>query len=274
VKNQSDLKCTFVHPVYHADTYRQWKARQDKQVETDTGETVKPISGKQWTFGAAARCITTRGAIEASYLTAMAMTIMSTIEGDGPSYAAMNLVDLSGDQRDLIGYGARFEACLKTAPMKHIQLTTRKHWSGEERIVPACDDRAAALAELLTRSDLAALFSARIADICINQTLLSQPGAHPAELALRDKARAPDAGATIARSAEWMKRYTRSQQDALIDAYDIPLDNVIISNLKKAEADQELAQAFPAMITPIEARYYTKDQAKAAEAKLLKGEKV
>lgn len=289
VLDRATLALRVRHPVVDQQAYDAWCARQAgekalkaekaKAAENGAGESeatkteksednvpaepAKPLSRGHWLAGSKARTIALRAAIKNNSALAMALTIVAVQPTkDHPTpMTRLSAPHVSGDAGQ-IGAGDRVRGCLENKA---------KDGFDEDGNIT---DAGIALASLIADPDLTeTLFSHLIADLTIDCDYTAQPGAMPEAQAIAKAELVEDPGGDVV-DAEWVKRYTRPQQSAVIDAYDMFLDTEEIVALKKGEASEKIADTFHPDHKPIEARFVSKDIAMALEARLLKGEKV
>ncbi len=285
VLDQETLELRVRHPVVSRDEYDLWlkrregekKIKAEKAAKADAStepekkgkgkeperEPAKEIGRGQWHAGAKARTKVLREAIQDSPELAMALALVALLptEGHPTSMTRISRQHASGDAGQ-IGFGHAGPGCLKLRP---------KDGFNDNGNITNTNKALASLIE--DPEGTAKIFANLIADLTIDCDYSAKPGAMPEAQAIAEAELVENPGGALV-DTDWMKRYSRAQQSVFIDAFDLFLDVDAIESLKKAEASEKIADAFPEDKTPIEARIVSPEVAMALEARLLKGEKV
>ncbi|MDJ0921079.1 MAG: ParB/RepB/Spo0J family partition protein [Henriciella sp.] len=238
------------------------KAALAEKTGASEKDTATPLSRSQYKAGAEARTRALQSTIAELPHVAIALAVIGLLPRQNAGYGN-SLCRIRSDwptgEAGQIGFGNQLEALLSDTPIKGISP------KGE------ITDRATALNSLLTASDKLLpqrLFAAMIADRLIDCDDQARAGSNDEAVILAKAGLIEDPGGAMVDAAH-AKRYTRAQQSAAIDAYNLPLDTVAHAERKKGEADKVFAEAWPKDETPLEARFLDTASVRKLEAKLL-----
>ncbi len=285
VLDRQTLELSIRQPVIAREAYDAWVARTEgekklKENQAAAGETgkepaepptpkddepepAKPLGRGHWLAGATARTHALRETIADNAEIAIALTVISLLpKANYPtSMTRLSTEHASGDART-IGVG--------TSAMEFIREAHPEWLNEHDQIINPHQVMTHLIAD---PGSAQVIFVRLISDLTIDCDYTALPGTMPEALAMAEAELVKPVGGEVV-DQEWMKRYSRSQQSVLIDAYKIFLDTDEIADLKKVEASEKIAEAFNEEVTPIEARFVSKNVALALEARLIKGQQV